>query len=178
NCHSGTAYEVITTPGDPNTFLSCGEDGTVRVFDVRTKSKCSKRDCKEDILIECGKAVTSVSINPLAPYQLGIGCEDSTVALFDRRSLSTAGSSSGSSGMAGLTYKFKPEALKDRTCRVTSLQYRNSDAIVRTNEQMLEESRDTITVPASFMLRMLASLNHARLGRNQDDSETDSNDSD
>ncbi|XP_028512494.1 DDB1- and CUL4-associated factor 6, partial [Exaiptasia diaphana] len=123
-CHSGTAYEVITTPGDPNTFLSCGEDGTVRVFDVRTKSKCSKRDCKEDILIECGKAVTSVSINPLAPYQLGIGCEDSTVALFDRRSLSTAGSSSGSSGMAGLTYKFKPEALKDRTCRVTSLQYR------------------------------------------------------
>ncbi|KXJ05416.1 DDB1- and CUL4-associated factor 6 [Exaiptasia diaphana] len=52
------------------------------------------------------------------------------------------------------------------------------DEIVRTNEQMLEESRDTITVPASFMLRMLASLNHARLGRNQDDSETDSNDSD
>ena len=29
---------------------------------------------------------------------------------------------------------------------------------------MLEESRDTITVPASFMIRMLASLNHSRFG--------------
>lgn len=39
--------QVITTPGDPNTFLSCGEDGTVRLFDLRTKTKCSNRDCKE-----------------------------------------------------------------------------------------------------------------------------------
>lgn len=39
--------QVITTPGDPNTFLSCGEDGTVRLFDLRTKTKCSSRDCKE-----------------------------------------------------------------------------------------------------------------------------------
>lgn len=29
---------------------------------------------------------------------------------------------------------------------------------------MLEETRNTITVPASFMLRMLASLNHVRSG--------------
>lgn len=31
---------------------------------------------------------------------------------------------------------------------------------------MLEETRNTITVPASFMLRMLASLNHIRTGDN------------
>lgn len=31
---------------------------------------------------------------------------------------------------------------------------------------MLEETRNTITVPASFMLRMLASLNHIRAGKN------------
>lgn len=31
---------------------------------------------------------------------------------------------------------------------------------------MLEETRNTITVPASFMLRMLASLNHIRAGEN------------
>ena len=34
--------------------------------------------------------------------------------------------------------------------------------VIRRNEIMLEETRDTITVPASFMLRMLASLNHMR----------------
>ena len=39
-----------------------------------------------------------------------------------------------------------------------------SPKIIRRNEKMLEESRDTITVPASFMIRMLASLNHSRFG--------------
>ena len=34
----------------------------------------------------------------------------------------------------------------------------------RINELMLEETKDTITVPPSFMLRMLASLKHIRSG--------------
>ena len=38
------------------------------------------------------------------------------------------------------------------------------EKIIRRNEKMLEESRDTITVPASFMIRMLATLNQARFG--------------
>jgi len=33
---------------------------------------------------------------------------------------------------------------------------------MRRNEVMLEETRDTVTVPATLMLRMLASLSHAR----------------
>lgn len=36
--------------------------------------------------------------------------------------------------------------------------------VITRNELMLEETRNTITVPASFMLRMLASLNHIRAG--------------
>jgi len=36
--------------------------------------------------------------------------------------------------------------------------------IMGRNEVMLEETRDTITVPASFMIRMLASFNHLRQG--------------
>ena len=32
------------------------------------------------------------------------------------------------------------------------------------NEVMLEETRDTITVPATLMIRMLASLNQIRRG--------------
>lgn len=39
SCHAGTTYEVITIPNDPHTFLSCGEDGTVRWFDLRTKTR-------------------------------------------------------------------------------------------------------------------------------------------
>lgn len=119
DCHAGTTYEVITTPGDPNTFLSCGEDGTVRQFDLRTKTKCLCRDCKEDILIDCGKAVTSINLNPITPYHLGLGCEDSTVRVFDRRALS----SGSSNKMNGMFCQFRPDSLSDRTCRVTSLNY-------------------------------------------------------
>jgi nuclear receptor interaction protein len=47
NCHSGTTYEVLQVPADPHTFLTCGEDGTVRWFDLRLKEKCNKPACKE-----------------------------------------------------------------------------------------------------------------------------------
>eukprot|EP00088_Acartia_fossae_P049630 TRINITY_DN5482_c0_g1_i10.p1 TRINITY_DN5482_c0_g1~~TRINITY_DN5482_c0_g1_i10.p1 ORF type:complete len:471 (-),score=116.51 TRINITY_DN5482_c0_g1_i10:340-1752(-) len=40
--------------------------------------------------------------------------------------------------------------------------------VTRRNEVMLEETRDTITVPASLMIRMLASLNQIRLGEQRD----------
>ncbi|KAG8589039.1 hypothetical protein GDO81_006222 [Engystomops pustulosus] len=46
-CHYGTAYEIMTVPNDPYTFLSCGEDGTVRWFDMRRKTSCTKEDCKD-----------------------------------------------------------------------------------------------------------------------------------
>ena len=46
-CHNGTTYELLTVNGDPNTFLSCGEDGTVRWFDLRIRDKCNKGECKE-----------------------------------------------------------------------------------------------------------------------------------
>lgn len=39
--------QIMTVPNDPYTFLSCGEDGTVRWFDLRTKTSCTKEDCKD-----------------------------------------------------------------------------------------------------------------------------------
>lgn len=40
NCHSsGTTYEVLTVPSMPDAFMSCGEDGTVRLFDLRHISR-------------------------------------------------------------------------------------------------------------------------------------------
>jgi len=36
---------------------------------------------------------------------------------------------------------------------------------MKRNEVMLEETKDTITVPATFMIRMLSCLSHLRRGR-------------
>uniref|UniRef100_A0A4W4EL51 Ddb1 and cul4 associated factor 6 n=1 Tax=Electrophorus electricus TaxID=8005 RepID=A0A4W4EL51_ELEEL len=123
-CHHGTVYKILTVPNDPYTFLSCGEDGTVRWFDVRLKRECSKSRCKEDILINCRRAVSSMAISPAEPYCLALGCSDSSVRIYDRRMLGTITTGSFSSGGAtGICLRFVPPHLIGRSCRVTSLSY-------------------------------------------------------
>ncbi|XP_061083042.1 DDB1- and CUL4-associated factor 6-like isoform X2 [Conger conger] len=123
-CHYGTAYEIMTVPNDPYTFLSCGEDGTVRWFDMRMKTSCTKEDCKDDILINCRRAATSISVCPLMPFYLAVGCSDSSVRIFDRRMLGTRATGYYmSSGTTGMCVRFVPAHLATKSCRVTSLCY-------------------------------------------------------
>ncbi|XP_076871390.1 DDB1- and CUL4-associated factor 6-like isoform X2 [Brachyhypopomus gauderio] len=123
-CHHGTVYEILTVPKDPHTFLTCGEDGTVRWFDVRLKRECNKSRCKEDVLINCHRAVSSMAISPVEPYCLALGCSDSSVRIYDRRMLGTITTGSFSSGGAtGICLRFVPPHLLSRSCRVTSLCY-------------------------------------------------------
>lgn len=123
-CHYGTTYEIMTVPNDPHTFLSCGEDGTVRWFDTRIKTSCSKEDCKDDILINCRRAATSVAICPPVPYYLAVGCSDSSVRIYDRRMLGTRATGNyAGRGTAGMVARFLPPHLNNKSCRVTSLCY-------------------------------------------------------
>ncbi|TPX38646.1 hypothetical protein SeMB42_g06619 [Synchytrium endobioticum] len=41
SCHRDRAKRIVTLPDNPSVFLSCGEDGTVRRFDLRTPHRCS-----------------------------------------------------------------------------------------------------------------------------------------
>ncbi|XP_030637609.1 DDB1- and CUL4-associated factor 6-like [Chanos chanos] len=123
-CHNGTAYEIQTVLNDPHSFLSCGEDGTVRWFDVRLKNGCRKSSCKDDILINCRRAVSSMSVSPSNPYYLAVGCSDSSVRIYDRRMLGTITTGSYYSGGAtGICLRFVPPHLTGKSCRVTSLCY-------------------------------------------------------
>ncbi|XP_028414569.1 DDB1- and CUL4-associated factor 6-like [Dendronephthya gigantea] len=123
HCHRSTTYEVNTTPGDPSTFMSCGSDGTVRLFDLRIKTKCLCNGCKEDVLIDCGKPVTSFCVNPVQPNHVAIGCEKSLLRVYDRRSLSTGEENNEQDKQRGLLYQFRPSALNKEMCKVTSLKY-------------------------------------------------------
>lgn len=104
--------------------LSCGEDGTVRWFDLRTKQNCSLSDCKEDILINCRYAVTAIAVNHLAPYLLAVGCADSNVRIFDRRMLGTRalGNYSGNS-VQSVVARFTVPDFEGKNHRITSLAY-------------------------------------------------------
>ncbi|KAG5326622.1 DCAF6 factor, partial [Pseudoatta argentina] len=114
-CHTGTTYEIATIPGEPHSFLSCGEDGTVRWFDLRIK---------DDVLIPCQRAVTALSVNPVLPHQIAIGCSDSTVRTFDRRTLGTpaTGWTDAESSVRPLCSFTVPE-FEGNSYRITSLSY-------------------------------------------------------
>lgn len=46
-CHCSQCYKLETIPNEPNIFLSCSEDGTVRQYDLRTGVKCTKQRCND-----------------------------------------------------------------------------------------------------------------------------------
>ncbi|XP_067639974.1 DDB1- and CUL4-associated factor 6-like isoform X2 [Eurosta solidaginis] len=97
NCHkSGTTYEVLTIPTEPRSFLSCGEDGTVRLFDLRQISSCHKTCCKDNILIFSPSAVNAMDLSPISNYYVAVGSSDAIVRIYDRRYLSVIDFSDGS----------------------------------------------------------------------------------
>lgn len=89
DCHAfGSTYDVQPLPDSPRTFLSCGEDGTVRCIDLRISSSCSETVCEKHIFITAPCAVTAMDVGPIHHYKVAIGCSDSIVRLYDRRMIS------------------------------------------------------------------------------------------
>ncbi|TRY77394.1 hypothetical protein TCAL_00145 [Tigriopus californicus] len=125
NCHHGTAYEILTWPGDPHTFLSCGEDGTVRWFDLRIKDRCDRASCQEDVLIAGPDPVTAMAMDPVVPYRLAVGSSDSAVRLFDRRMLGTRSTGQTQSrSLAALLARFIVPELRGKHRRITAVDFR------------------------------------------------------
>lgn len=101
NCHkSGTTYEVLTVPMEPRSFMSCGEDGTVRLFDLRQISNCHKTCCKDNILIFSPSAINAIDMAPISTNYLAVGSSDAMVRIYDRRYLSVIDFSNGSTSSA------------------------------------------------------------------------------
>lgn len=89
NCHkNGTTYEVMTVPTEPRSFMSCGEDGTVRLFDLRKISSCHKTCCKDNIFIFSPSAVNAMDLAPISCNYVAVGSSDAIVRIYDRRYLS------------------------------------------------------------------------------------------
>ena len=78
----------------------------------------------QDVLINCGKPVTSFCVNPVQPYHVAIGCEKSLLRVYDRRTLITGDQHNEQEKQRGLLYQFRPTALNKEMCKVTSLKYR------------------------------------------------------
>ncbi|BFZ24958.1 hypothetical protein BsWGS_27997 [Bradybaena similaris] len=132
DCHFGTTYKLLVVPNEAATFLSCGDDGTVRFFDLRTKTSCSKFNCEEDVVIHLRNAVTAMAVDPVIPFHLAVASSDGVVRLYDRRMLKTreTGGSSDS-----LICKFPPPmpGSDKKHYRITSVNYRQGSHDVLVN---------------------------------------------
>lgn len=126
NCHNnGTSYEVLTIPTESNCFMSCGEDGTVRLYDLRQSTRCHKTCCKDNILVFSHSAITAMSLSPISSTYLACGSSDGIVRIFDRRYLTTSVPSVTANG-SSFTSAVKSFAIPSdtkRPYRVTSVKY-------------------------------------------------------
>ena len=46
----------------------------------------------QNILLEAGRAVTALVVNPLKPHEISVGTQDSIIRVYDRRKLAYEGS--------------------------------------------------------------------------------------
>jgi len=87
-CHNlGTTYEVQTVPTESETFMSCGEDGTVRLYDLREATSCHESECTHNVLINGPAAITTMDLAPISGFFMALGSSDGYVRIYDRRYL-------------------------------------------------------------------------------------------
>lgn len=111
NCHSSTIFEVATLQDDESVFLSCGEDKTVRLFDMRCHRSCARAStCPHPALIRNSYAMTTLSIHPTNSNLLLVGRADGLGLVYDRRKLPNP--SEFSREKAHLDYKANSDAGK------------------------------------------------------------------
>ena len=152
-CHGDkTAYELRTFEREPSLFMSCGQDGTCKLFDIRLHSGCNKPYCNDHTLLKLPTGITAIALNPLVPYHLVCAGLDGLVRFYDRRMLSIGSSEvpenqsllsalKGNS-INGLFAAYTPQseisAIPTNTLnskRITSLQYDCSGAHVLVSYQ-------------------------------------------
>lgn len=88
SCHTSTIYDVVTVLDHDKIFLSCGEDKTVRLFDMRVHNSCRRNDtCPHPALIKNSHAMTTLRLHPLNSNLMLVGRADGLGLVYDRRKL-------------------------------------------------------------------------------------------
>lgn len=110
--------------------MSCGEDCTVRLFDLRKISQCRKTCCKENILILGSSAITAMTLSPISHNYIAIGSSDSQIRIYDRRYLSLLDFTPHGTATEKHTVPVKAftiPSIEKRPFRVTSLNYSSDE---------------------------------------------------
>ncbi|XP_050363939.1 uncharacterized protein LOC126782683 isoform X2 [Argentina anserina] len=94
--HRGRAHKLAIEPGSPHIFYTCGEDGRVQHFDLRTKAPTKLLTCQTLDGRERHSPITTlnaIAIDPRNPNLFAVAGSDEYTRLFDIRKYNWDGSS-------------------------------------------------------------------------------------
>ncbi|XP_052134558.1 protein ALTERED SEED GERMINATION 2 [Oryza glaberrima] len=94
--HDGRAHKLAIEPGSPYIFYSCGEDGLVQHFDLRTNTATKLFQCRNS-LSKSGHSsnihLNAITIDPRNPNLLAVGGSNCYARVYDIRKYKWDGSS-------------------------------------------------------------------------------------
>ncbi|KAF3455071.1 hypothetical protein FNV43_RR05519 [Rhamnella rubrinervis] len=87
--HRGCVYKLAVEPGSPHIFYSCGEDGYIQHFDLRSSiatklSRCMSFSAKNKHLPSSIR-LNTIAIDPRNPNYLAVGGSDEYARVYDIR---------------------------------------------------------------------------------------------
>ncbi|KAF8051703.1 hypothetical protein N665_1682s0008 [Sinapis alba] len=95
--HHGRVYKLAALPGDPNVFYSCGEDGFVQHFDIRSNSSPTTVLYSSPFTQGCRRhhsssriRLNSIAIDPRNTHYLAVGGSDEYARVYDTRRVQLA----------------------------------------------------------------------------------------
>uniref|UniRef100_A0ACD5TMU6 Uncharacterized protein n=1 Tax=Avena sativa TaxID=4498 RepID=A0ACD5TMU6_AVESA len=94
--HDGRAHKLAIEPGSPYIFYSCGEDGLVQHFDLRTDTATELFICRNS-LTKSGYSshvhLNAITMDPRNPNIIAVGGSNSLARVYDIRKCKWDGSS-------------------------------------------------------------------------------------
>lgn len=138
--HQGRIHKLAVEPGSPHILYSCGEDGFVQHFDLRSNSSTKLFSCSS--LAENNKRqysssmrLNAIVIDPRNPNYFALGASDKYARVYDIR----MNHCDPSSNLDRPVNTFCPKHLiKTRDVHVTGLAYSNmSELLVSYNDDLI-----------------------------------------
>lgn len=138
--HRGAVFKLSVEPGSPYILYSCGEDGFVQHFDLRSNSSTKLFSCcsfTEDDRSDFSSSVrlNAIASDPRNPNYLAVGGSDEYVRVYDMRRCHW----DPSSKLDKPVNTFCPRHLKESgNVHITGLAYSNaSELLVSYNDELI-----------------------------------------
>ncbi|CAN8276783.1 unnamed protein product [Cochlearia groenlandica] len=88
--HQGQVHRLAVEPGSPFSFYTCGEDGVVKHFDIRTRVATNLFTCKEE-KFNLVVYLNAIAVDPRNPGLFAVAGMDEYVRVYDIRSYRSEG---------------------------------------------------------------------------------------